>query len=207
MMHTGRIRRDPLHVDYVFLGALLGFIQEAMFEAILTHKQLDITKKIAVVKALGKVIWIQNDLLERWHNADGAEYTDDTTGKQTTSDEDPEGYLNGRKILGEGIDDGQSMRSRSTSSTGKTSLGRPIEEAEHISGGIGCPFSRMVMHPPEVLEDQRATSPRISRRPSTGDGAISKQLDQLSPPARRRPLNGTTSRDGKTVRIPSDAFK
>ena len=74
LMHVGRGRQNPLHVDYVFLGACLGFIQDSLFEAILSHPRLEMHRKIAIVKALGKVIWIQNDLIERWHNTDGSEY-------------------------------------------------------------------------------------------------------------------------------------
>lgn len=60
-------RRHPLHVDYVFLGACLGYIQDAMFEAILSHPRLNLERKIAIVKAVGKVIWIQVSLPKDRH--------------------------------------------------------------------------------------------------------------------------------------------
>ncbi|KAK6542961.1 hypothetical protein TWF694_006896 [Orbilia ellipsospora] len=167
LMHVGKGRKNPLHVDYVFLGACLGFIQDAMFEAILSHPRLELYKKIAIVKALGKVIWIQNDLMERWHNADGLEYLEDENGRLDDREELREGYLHGKKILG---DDGASMGSTSTESSvrssdsGKTILGRPIEEATHLmaSSGAGrCPFSGMAGPTPAGhLEKQRVVMMR-----------------------------------------------
>ncbi|KKY19530.1 hypothetical protein UCRPC4_g04513 [Phaeomoniella chlamydospora] len=99
LMHVGLGRRNPLHVDYVFLGACLGYIQDSMFEAILSHPHLPMANKIAIVKALGKIIWIQNDLFAKWHCTDGKEYLDDSE-----LDFDPEGekegYVHGKKVLG-----------------------------------------------------------------------------------------------------------
>ncbi|KAF3919932.1 hypothetical protein AA313_de0202937 [Arthrobotrys entomopaga] len=189
LMHVGKGRKNPLHVDYVFLGVCLGFIQDAMFEAILSHPRLELYKKIAIVKALGKVIWIQNDLMERWHNADGLEYLDDDNNNTGLSDREElrEGYLHGRKILG---DDGASVGSSSTESSvrssesGKTILGRPIEEATHLmaSSGAGrCPFSGMAgstaissNSPASHLEKQRVVVMRPPERAvvngSSGNG-------------------------------------
>lgn len=66
-MHVGSGRRNPLHVDYLFLGICLGYIQDAFTEAILTNTTVELRLRISIVRALGKVIWIQNDLLARWH--------------------------------------------------------------------------------------------------------------------------------------------
>ncbi|KAF3914908.1 hypothetical protein ABW20_dc0107714 [Dactylellina cionopaga] len=163
IMHIGKGRKNPLHVDYVFLGACLGFIQDAMFEAILSHPRLELFKKIAIVKALGKVIWIQNDLMERWHNSDGLEYIEDEPLDET--EELQEGYLHGKKVFG---DDSASVGSNDTGSSrrsnesGKTVLGRPIEEATHLTEGISrCPFSGMAKPDPAHLEQQRAVASKI----------------------------------------------
>lgn len=59
-MHVGMGRRHPLHVEYVHIGVCLGFIQDVMFEAILSHPRLKLEMKIAMVKSLTKVLWIQN---------------------------------------------------------------------------------------------------------------------------------------------------
>lgn len=66
MMHVGRGREHPLHIEYVHIGACLSFIQDTLTEALLSHPRLRLEKKVALVKALGKVIWIQNDLFAKW---------------------------------------------------------------------------------------------------------------------------------------------
>ena len=101
MMHVGLGRTHPLHVEYIHLGACLFFIQDNLTEAILSHPRLNLPRKIALVKALGKIICIQNDLFAKWHIRDGVEYA--------VNDEDiaieKEGYLHGKKILSESSGD------------------------------------------------------------------------------------------------------
>ncbi|PQE12641.1 heme binding protein [Rutstroemia sp. NJR-2017a BBW] len=71
MMHVGRGRQHPLHIEYIHIGVCLGFIQDMIFEAILSHPKLEMQVKIALVKAVGKVLWIQNDLFAKWYVRDG----------------------------------------------------------------------------------------------------------------------------------------
>lgn len=157
LMHVGKGRKNPLHVEYVFLGACLGFIQDAMFEAILSHPRLELYRKIALIKALGKVIWIQNDLMERWHNSDALEFLEE---EPIDSDESlKEGYLHGKQMLGD--DDASTV------------LGRPIEEATHLMDGMNmgrCPFSGMARPDPAHLERQRAVPSRPAVVNMNGNG-------------------------------------
>ncbi|RVD82508.1 uncharacterized protein DFL_006932 [Arthrobotrys flagrans] len=162
LMHVGKGRKNPLHVEYVFLGVCLGFIQDAMFEAILSHPRLELYRKIALIKALGKVIWIQNDLMERWHNADALEFLEE----EPLDEEDAlkEGYLHGKQMLG---DDDVS-----------TILGRPIEEATHLMDGMNmgrCPFSGMARPDPAHLERQRAVPSRPAVVNTSGNGLTSDE--------------------------------
>ncbi|KAK6505031.1 hypothetical protein TWF481_006962 [Arthrobotrys musiformis] len=162
LMHVGKGRKNPLHVEYVFLGPCLGFIQDAMFEAILSHPRLELYRKIALIKALGKVIWIQNDLMERWHNTDALEFLE-----EEPIDEDDalkEGYLHGKQVLGE--DDASTV------------LGRPIEEATHLMDGMSmgrCPFSGMARPDPAHLERQRAVPSRPAVVNASGNGLTSDE--------------------------------
>ncbi|KAF3923351.1 hypothetical protein ABW21_db0204243 [Orbilia brochopaga] len=209
LMHVGKGRKNPLHVDYVFLGACLGFIQDALFEAILSHPRLELPKKISIVKALGKVIWIQNDLMEKWHNTDGLDCTpsDDSDDALDEGDEQ-EGYLHGKKILGDGngSPDSASVNSSSDSSRrssegGKTVLGRPIEEATHLMEGMRCPFSGMARADPPDLNKQRATLPRpsLSGSGSPRDSAVG--LEQFHTPGtpRLKLVNGVTVLKGGSL--------
>ncbi|KAK0655639.1 Protoglobin-domain-containing protein [Cercophora newfieldiana] len=95
MMHTGLGRTHPLHIEYVHIGAGLAVIQDILNEAILSHPRLPLPRKIAITKALNKVIWIQNDLFTKWYVHDGEEFTD---GMDFGIIE-KEGWLHGKKVL------------------------------------------------------------------------------------------------------------
>lgn len=95
MMHTGRGREHPLHVEYVHIGACLAFIQDTLTEALLSHPRLRMDKKIALVRAIGKVIWVQNDLFAKWYVRDGDEFADEMEKQEVEA----EGFLHGKKIL------------------------------------------------------------------------------------------------------------
>jgi hypothetical protein len=94
MMHVGLGRTHPLHIEYIHLGACLSFIQDILTEAILSHPKLQLSRKIALVKAIGKIIWIQNDLFAKWHIREGVEFAVDD---EVIIEE--EGYLHSKKIL------------------------------------------------------------------------------------------------------------
>ncbi|KAA8914838.1 Protoglobin-domain-containing protein, partial [Sphaerosporella brunnea] len=60
-------RKHPLHVEYIHISACLGFIQDVLFEALLSHSRLKLEQKTKIIKELGKVLWIQNDLFAKWY--------------------------------------------------------------------------------------------------------------------------------------------
>jgi len=130
MMHTGRSRkgREPLNVEFVHIGATLGFLQDVLVEAVLSHPRLKMERKIAVVRALGKVLWIQNDLFAKWYVRDGEEFN----GQKREPRVEREGFLNGKMVVSpeEHIDSGEECFSPSEA-------GSPTEE-------LGCPFSSMM---------------------------------------------------------------
>lgn len=95
MMHTGRGREHPLHIEYVHIGACLAFIQDTLTEALLSHPRLRMDKKIALVRAIGKVIWVQNDLFAKYYVRDGDEFAEEMEKREV----EPEGFLHGKKIL------------------------------------------------------------------------------------------------------------
>lgn len=136
MMHVGLGRKHPLHIEYVHLGACLGFIQDIMTEAILSHPRLHIQRKTALVKALNKVIWIQNDLMAKWHVRDGEEYD---AGDKEDLEIEREGYLHGKKILG-----GDS-ESSADESEARTPSDRPA--------GV-CPFSGVSAAGAAIVKEQ-----------------------------------------------------
>ncbi|RDW60251.1 hypothetical protein BP5796_11857 [Coleophoma crateriformis] len=95
MMHVGLGRAHPLHIEYIHLGVCLSFIQDILTEAIFSHPRLHSSRKIALIKALGKVIWIQNDLFAKWQIRDGCEFA----VEEADIIIEGEGYLHGKRVL------------------------------------------------------------------------------------------------------------
>ncbi|KAK4232405.1 Protoglobin-domain-containing protein [Podospora fimiseda] len=136
MMHTGIGRTHPLHIEYIHIGAGLAVIQDVLTEAILSHPRLHLQRKMAIVKALGKVIWIQNDLFTKWYVHDGEEYTDGIDYGVI----EKEGWLHGKKILSE-EDEAGSEKSDDTATVGNNG-GCPAagKRASAATAGV-CPFT------------------------------------------------------------------
>lgn len=84
-------------MEYIHIGVLLGFIQDILIEAVLSHPRLKLEQKIAIVKALGKVLWIQNDLFAKWYVRDGDEFQEQMPEVEIEG----EGILHGKKIIAE----------------------------------------------------------------------------------------------------------
>lgn len=103
--HVGQGRKHPLHIEYIHIGVLLGFIQDILVEAVLSHPRLKLEQKTAIVKALGKVLWIQNDLFAKWYVRDGDEFQEQ---KPEVKIED-EGMLHGKKIIAENEEGGEGV--------------------------------------------------------------------------------------------------
>jgi len=71
IMHTGkpgfkhREKRPDLRVEYIHMGALLGYVVDIVVGAVMQMTEIDNVTKSRVIRALNKVIWIQNDLFAR----------------------------------------------------------------------------------------------------------------------------------------------
>src|SRR6266567_5346039 len=95
MMHVGRGRQHPLHVEYVHIGVTLSFIQDILGEALLSRPRLKLGRGVALVGALGGFVWVQNDLFAKLYVRDGDEFEKEMEVPKT----EKEGYLHGKKIL------------------------------------------------------------------------------------------------------------
>jgi hypothetical protein len=122
MMHAGLGGQHPLNVDFVHLGASLGYIQTLLIDGILSHPRLKSERKISLVKAITKVIWIQNDFFAKWRLRDDEAFK--IQGKEPQVEE--EGYLHGKKVL-------------------NLSNDSPIEPDTPISETGSCPFSPLAV--------------------------------------------------------------
>ncbi|KAF8636125.1 hypothetical protein AX17_003769 [Amanita inopinata Kibby_2008] len=67
-MHTGvedmgfnhRAKKPGLRVEYIHCGLLLGFVEDIIATEVLKHPDLTMETKLAVTRALNKLIWLQN---------------------------------------------------------------------------------------------------------------------------------------------------
>ncbi|KIJ50361.1 hypothetical protein M422DRAFT_159961 [Sphaerobolus stellatus SS14] len=72
-MHTGvtdsgfshRKSKPGLRVEYIHCGLLLGYVEDIIVSEVVKHPELDTETKLAVIKAVNKILWIQNDLFAR----------------------------------------------------------------------------------------------------------------------------------------------
>ncbi|KAK5092063.1 hypothetical protein LTR70_009068 [Exophiala xenobiotica] len=143
-----------LHVPRRMLGLHPGRI----FEAILSHPRLELTRKIAITKAIAKVIWIQNDLIARWHMKDGEEYQDADTGSENLQPTqlDP-------RAAAVNEDKASLHSSVHSSDSGRTSLGRTKEEAEMSNEPSVYPFSGTSSNQEYDMAKQRTPKARSER--------------------------------------------
>lgn len=96
-MHSGQERMHALNIEYIHISVCMGYIQDIFMEALLSHPHLSLRRKIALVRAVNKILWIQNDLFAKWRVRDGEEYADEMSVYSFGS---REGYVGDKKILG-----------------------------------------------------------------------------------------------------------
>ncbi|BGP57018.1 hypothetical protein JCM8202_004547 [Rhodotorula sphaerocarpa] len=80
-MHTGlaafkhRANKDPLVVDLQPMALLLGWIVDVVVKAVLElpEETADVATKTAVITAFNKLVWIQNDLFNKYYSKTDAE--------------------------------------------------------------------------------------------------------------------------------------
>jgi hypothetical protein len=137
MMHSGQVRMSPLNVEYIHIGACMGYIQDIWIEAMISHPHLSLRRKIALVRAVNKILWIQNDLFARYHSSDGEEFADEMS--EFDYNVDQEGYLGDKRVLG-------SSSSSSTDDDG-ASIAPSVDSAAPSTMGASmrsvCPFAEM----------------------------------------------------------------
>jgi hypothetical protein len=147
MMHSGQERLHSLNIEYIHINACIAFIQDIFIEALMSHPQLSLRRKIALVRAVNKIIMIQNDLFARHRVRDGEEFADEVSEYSFSR----EGWLNGQKILGSSDgssvneEDGASFVSTAAPSTHTTQSGHATSTNQSAYGvnpqGSICPFA------------------------------------------------------------------
>jgi hypothetical protein len=88
IMHTGkpgfnhREKRPDLRVEYIHMGALLGYVVDTVISAVMDMSEIDTQTKMSVLRAFNKVVWIQNDLFARHYIAEKNAQGDEDTGER-----------------------------------------------------------------------------------------------------------------------------
>ncbi|KAJ5582577.1 hypothetical protein N7535_001197 [Penicillium sp. DV-2018c] len=143
MMHSGQVRMSPLNVEYIHIGACLGYIQDIWIEAMMNHPQLSLRRKIALVRAVNKILWIQNDLFARYHSSDGEEFAEEMSNFDYNIGQ--EGYIGDKQVLGDKDDDAESIAPSMHSVA--PSVAPSVNSAAPSTGGASvgsvCPFAEM----------------------------------------------------------------
>lgn len=134
-MHSGQERLHSLNIEYIHINACIAFIQDIFIETLMSHPQLSLRRKIALVRAVNKIIMVQNDLFARHRVRDGEEFADEMSEYGFSR----EGWVNGQKILGSSDgrsvdeDDGASFVSTAAPSTHTTQSAAPSTQTDHTT--------------------------------------------------------------------------
>lgn len=97
MMHSGQERMYSLNIEFIHINACMGYIQDIFIESLMSHPQLQWRRKIALLRAINKVMMIQLDLFAKWRVRDGEEFAEEMS---THSFGSREGYVGDKKVLG-----------------------------------------------------------------------------------------------------------
>lgn len=79
-MHTGlpgfkhREKKPELRVEYIHMSVLLGYVVDIVVGAVM-EMEIENVMKSRVIRALNKVVWIQNDLFARHYLPKAGENT------------------------------------------------------------------------------------------------------------------------------------
>lgn len=74
LKHRKLVGKDGLRVDHIHLSGLLGWTMDRIIVIVLRDETIPLDKRETIIRALHKVMWIQQDLFSRHYVRDGEEY-------------------------------------------------------------------------------------------------------------------------------------
>ncbi|RAH45616.1 protoglobin family protein, partial [Aspergillus brunneoviolaceus CBS 621.78] len=77
-MHTGKELLHPLNIEYIHMNACLRYVEDALIEWISLHPEMTVRFKFALIRALNKIMCIQNDLISKCYIPAGQEYEENS---------------------------------------------------------------------------------------------------------------------------------
>jgi len=78
-------KKSRIQVEYVHIGALLGYVESLLVGAVKSLDEIDIDTKFAAINAVNKLIWVQNDMFARYYTHDGDDVEDNFSGVAKSS--------------------------------------------------------------------------------------------------------------------------
>ena len=134
-MHVRRDSLHPLHVYYVHIGMTLGFVMDVFIQTLLSHPQIPFGRKLGLLRALSKVMWIQNDLFARWYVRDGHELA-----ASDSADTDSASFHSGRSNNNNNSQGGGGSSGSGTGGGNSSTNGQHHLAPNQANGG-SCPYS------------------------------------------------------------------
>jgi len=64
-IHTTKMGNKNLQIDYIYVNALFGYVEDVLIGAVMDITTTDNETKKAIIRAFNKLLWIQNDLFAR----------------------------------------------------------------------------------------------------------------------------------------------
>lgn len=96
MMHSGQERLHALNIEFIHINVCIGYMQDIFILMLLSHAQLPLDRRIALLRAVNKIIMIQNDLFARHRIRDGEEYANEISEHNISTDE----HVESKKTMG-----------------------------------------------------------------------------------------------------------
>lgn len=146
-MHSGQERMHSLNIEFIHINACMGYIQDIFIEALMSHPQLQWRRKIALLRAINKVMMIQLDLFAKWRVRDGEEFAEEMS---THSFGSREGYVGDKKVLGSdgcSLDEDQASIAESVARSASVDTMHSAQSTTTINRATSqrsaCPFASL----------------------------------------------------------------
>jgi hypothetical protein len=84
-IHTPAAGNKSINVDYIHINALMGYVEDILLKAV-CEIDADMETKTKVIRAVNKLLWVQNDLFGKW-------YCESTTTAKPETEKKKFGYV------------------------------------------------------------------------------------------------------------------
>ncbi|RAH81112.1 hypothetical protein BO86DRAFT_314624 [Aspergillus japonicus CBS 114.51] len=206
-MHTGKELLHPLNIEYIHMNACLRYVEDALIEWVSLHPEMTVRFKFALIRALNKIMCIQNDLISKCYIPAGQEYEEGSEeGGPTTTTTIPTADDPRRPSVDTMASSPSSHfrpRAESQATTG-TTASKTASSIRSAETQLSVPDSPYLPHHPSCLTPGLVSRPTSSAGESlsaksmtaTTTTTTNSQIDLL---ARASPSTTTTTTTSATI--------